>query len=109
MSMKKNWIFLAPLAVLGLAAVAALLIFVGGEVVKYLWNWLMPPIFGLRQITFWQAFGLLALSRILFGGHSYRSGGGRHRSPEDRERFRQKMRQRFGFHSTAGEQTETPC
>ena len=43
-------------------------IVVGGFVVRLLWNWLLPPIFGLREITFWQALGLLALCRILFGG-----------------------------------------
>ncbi len=32
-----------------------------------LWNWLMPVIFGLSTITFWQAIGLFGLSRILFG------------------------------------------
>lgn len=36
--------------------------------VMYLWNWLMPEIFGLTSITFWQALGLLVLSKILFGG-----------------------------------------
>jgi len=30
-------------------------------VVMHLWNWLAPELFGLRQITFWQALGLLAL------------------------------------------------
>lgn len=39
-----------------------------GMAVKLLWNWLMPAIFGLPAITFWQAFGLLALCKILFGG-----------------------------------------
>jgi hypothetical protein len=34
----------------------------------HLWNWLLPPLFGWRQITFWQALGILALCRILFGG-----------------------------------------
>ena len=33
-----------------------------------LWNWLTPPLFGFRTITFWQALGLLAFCRILFGG-----------------------------------------
>ena len=33
-----------------------------------LWNGLMPTIFGLRTITYWQALGLMALSWILFGG-----------------------------------------
>ena len=32
----------------------------------YLWNWLMPDLFGLTQITFFQAFGLLALASLLF-------------------------------------------
>src|SRR5699024_11547140 len=36
--------------------------------VMLLWNWLIPEIFGLPIISFWQALGLLALSRILFGG-----------------------------------------
>lgn len=39
-----------------------------GLIVMLLWNWLMPAIFGLPCITFWQAFGLLALCKILFGG-----------------------------------------
>ncbi len=45
-----------------------LFIAIGGEIVLHLWNWLLPPLFGWRQITFWQALGLLALCRILFGG-----------------------------------------
>ncbi|WP_075601860.1 hypothetical protein [Saccharicrinis aurantiacus] len=36
--------------------------------VLLLWNWLMPAIFGLTIITYWQALGLLALSKILFSG-----------------------------------------
>ena len=50
---------------------AALFAFVFGIVVEWLWNRLMPEIFGLRQITYWQAFGLLLLARLLFGrfGH----------------------------------------
>ena len=45
-----------------------------GLVVMQLWNWLMPDIFGLRAITFWQALGLLVLSKILLGG--FRGGRG---------------------------------
>ena len=48
-----------------------------GSWCRWLWNWLLPDIFGLRQITFWQALGLLALCRILFG--SFGRGGGPHR------------------------------
>jgi len=78
-----------------------------------LWNWLAPVLFGLPVINFWQALGLLAICRILFGGF----GGGGHRrhsrggagerirervrdrlderldqmTPEERERLRQKL------------------
>jgi hypothetical protein len=45
-----------------------LFIFVGGIIVQLLWNWLLPDILHLRRITFWEALGLLTLSRILFGG-----------------------------------------
>jgi hypothetical protein len=51
--------------------VAALFALVFGFVLKWLWNWLMPDIFGLRQITYWQAFGLLLLAKLLFGRFSH--------------------------------------
>jgi hypothetical protein len=73
-----------------------------GFVVMSLWNALMPQLFGLRAITFWQALGLLLLAKILFGGFHRHAGGGRWRhrmrerweqmTPEERERFRQGMR-----------------
>jgi hypothetical protein len=107
--MRKKWIlfiFLGPLAI-------ALFIFIGGELVMHLWNWLLPPLFGWRQINFWQAFGLLALCRILFGGISGRGLRGpnfRRRmaercesmTPEERERFRQGVRARWGGTATPG-------
>ena len=105
--MKKRWIFLvAPPAI-------ALLIFICGEVVMHLWNWLAPMLFGWRQIGFWQALGLLLLCRILFGswnGGSNRSGYRRRRAekweamtPEERDRFRQSLRSRCGFGPPTGD------
>jgi hypothetical protein len=93
--------FLVPLGICGFLLFIAL----GGEIVMQLWNWLLPPIFGLREITFWQALGILALCRILFGGF----GGPRFRrtsqmSPEERERFRQRIRERCGL----GPSPDTP-
>jgi hypothetical protein len=84
-----------------------LMLAVSGLVVMYLWNWLVPSIFGLQPITFWQAIGLLLLSRIFFGGFRGRPGGrGRHRrhflrrwagmTPEERERFLSGIRQTHG-------------
>ena len=92
--MRKKWIFLAPLAILAMLLFVAL----GGELVLQLWNWLLPPLFGWHQITFWQALGILALCRILFGGFGGRGfSRSKRMSREDRERFRQRMRERCGF------------
>jgi hypothetical protein len=114
--MKRKWLVWAPLAFGGFLLFMAL----GGAVVQQLWNWLVPAVFGWRQVTFWQALGLLALCRILFGGIGGH-GSGRHgvrnrigermaermgertaarwdrMTPEERERFRQGMRGRCGF------------
>jgi len=77
---------------------------VAGFVVKGLWNALMPEIFGLHVLTFWQALGLLLLAKLLFGGFHRHSGGGRgvwrnrmrerweKMTPEEREKFRDGMR-----------------
>ena len=101
---KKKLLWIAPLAILGFAAFIAL----GGQVVRLLWNWLLPNLFGWHPINFWQGLGLLALCRILFGGFGFHGGprsrmghrmreNWQHMSPEDREQFRQKMRARWGF------------
>ena len=110
--MRKRMIALAPLALLAFLLFIAL----GGAIVMQLWNWLLPSLFGWRQITFWQALGLLALCRILFGGFGFRGGNSnfrRHRAerwarmtPEERERFRQGLRGRWGFGAPSSESTE---
>jgi hypothetical protein len=116
--MRRKWIFMAPLAILGMLLFG----FIGGEVVKQLWNWLLPPLFGFSQVTFWQALGLLALCRILFGGSGWRGpvrSDVRRRvadrladrvgsrwdamTPEERERFRQRLRERCGFDPAASD------
>jgi hypothetical protein len=38
--------------------------------VMLLWDWLMPGIFGLREITWFEAWGLLFLSGLLFKSHT---------------------------------------
>ncbi|MEK6780455.1 MAG: hypothetical protein AABY93_02040 [Bacteroidota bacterium] len=78
----------------------------------YLWNWLVPALFAGPMINFWQTVGLLVLSKILFsgfgkGGHwgSYRGGPWRPywkekwntMTPEDRERFKQKMKEKWCY------------
>ena len=57
-------------AIIGMAIggviIAAAMALILGFVVMWLWNWLMPDIFGLPQITFWKAWGLVVLAHILF-------------------------------------------
>ncbi len=111
--MNKKWFYLGPLAILAMA----LFIAVGGEVVMKLWNWLLPGLFGWRQITFWQALGILVLCRILFGSMGGHGGPrskfrGRMRercqrmTPEEREKFRQGIREGWGFGPPASESKE---
>jgi len=100
--MRKKWIFIVPAAILGMVVFT----FLGGTIVRLLWNWLLPPLFHFPLITFWQAIGILALSRILFGGFGMHGYGPRSRrrmaerwekmTPEERERFRSGMR-RCGY------------
>mgnify|MGYP005991324243 FL=1 len=56
-----GWILLGILAITGIAVLF-------GFVIMWLWNWLMPDIFGLTTITYWQAVGLFILAKFIFGG-----------------------------------------
>ena len=86
---------IAPLAILGMVIFTT----IGGGLVMLLWNWLTPALFGFREVTFWQALGLLALCRILFGGFGLSGGhrSGRRGRMEGRigERIRQRMNERW--------------
>jgi hypothetical protein len=46
---------------------AVIVAFLFGYFVQWLWNWLMPQIFHLERINFWQAFGLVLLFKLLLG------------------------------------------
>jgi uncharacterized membrane protein YbhN (UPF0104 family) len=92
------------------------------EAVLHLWNWLMPAIFHLPAISFWQALGLMVLSWILLGGRRGMGGwrprhGGRWRkrmherweemTPEEREKFREWIRSRCGQGPVGAEPRES--
>ena len=87
-------------------------------VVMRLWNWLTPALFGWHVITFWQALGVLILSKILFGGFRGRPGPHMywrrrmmerwaHMTPAEREKFRESMRGRCGSWETPRSETNT--
>jgi hypothetical protein len=57
---------------LGLLVIALLGILLGLPL-QLLWNWLMPTIFNLPTITFWQAMGLNIIASILFKDNSIKN------------------------------------
>src|ERR1700693_5134800 len=101
---------------LKVAVIAVLAVAVFGFMVMGLWNWLAPAVFGLRTISFWQALGILILSKILFGGFRGRPGYGGHWRrrmsarweqvrAEEREKFRQGMFSRCGQPNLVAEES----
>ena len=113
--MKARWVKRGVKA--GVIAMVAAAVF--GFLVMSLWNWLAPEVFGLRTITFWQALGILILSKILFGGFRGRHGYGGHwrgrmsrrweqMTPEEREKFRQGMFSRCGGTNVGAEESRDP-
>ncbi|RMG22809.1 MAG: hypothetical protein D6730_15695, partial [Bacteroidetes bacterium] len=60
-------------------------------VLKFVWNQLVPDLFNGPFISYWQSFGLLLMSRILFGG--WRRGC--HGRGRWRARFKEKIRQKM--------------
>ena len=99
--MKRSWFFRG----LTMIAFAAAFLAAFGYVVMALWNAVLPAVAGVHAISFFQAVGLLVLSRILFGGLRGRRFGGWHwrnrmkarwrqMSPEEREQFRSQMGRR---------------
>lgn len=96
---RKKLIFI-PFVVVGVLALIS-------YIVMLLWNNLLPDIFHVTAITYWQAAGILILSKILFGFGGPKGRGGapwmRHKmerfknmTPEEQEQFREQMRARCG-------------
>jgi len=75
--------FIAPLILAALAGFSF--------ITMLLWNAILPEILHLPLITFWQAAGLLILSRLLFGFNGPRGGGHHHHNPHHRGDFREKF------------------
>lgn len=93
---RKRWFFFIPLIFLAAAAFF-------GWAVMALWNAALVPAAGVAVITFWQALGILVLSRILVGGFGRRFRRGHHRSHFLREKWmnmtpeeREKLQSQWG-------------
>jgi hypothetical protein len=82
-------------------------IFIFGWVVMQLWNGILPAVLGVHIITFWQALGILVLSKILFGGFhgchcrprshhgSPWSDKWKNMNPDEREKIKAEWDERF--------------
>lgn len=98
---RMKWVYKIPLVVA--VAIAGVALFTYAT--QWLWNWLVPALFQGPQVSFWQALGLLVLSKILFsglGGKGGSSGGGRHwkrkwaaMTPEERSRFKHRLQEKW--------------
>lgn len=54
---------------------AILFALVFGLIVKWLWNYLMPDLFGLARINYLQAFAMVVLAKLLFGAFGHHPPG----------------------------------
>lgn len=81
----------SPIEIVGIVIFGAIVItglaILFGFVIMWLWNWLMPEIFGLPTLTFWQSAGLFILLKILLGGI-----GGDHSSDKSSEKSHHKCK-----------------
>ena len=94
-----KFLFIIPIVLLGIGLF--------GGAVMLLWNNILVQVIHVAAISFWQALGLLVLSKILFGGfrgghwgrHHWKKGmmqGWDKMTPEEREKFKQEWQNRCG-------------
>lgn len=85
----------------------ALVVVICGGSVMLLWNYVLAEVTNVKTINFWQALGIFALSKILFGGFKGGRNGRVYKwkemrqkwnnmSPEEKEKFKSEWQQRCG-------------
>ncbi|MFI2741858.1 hypothetical protein ACG2LH_03885 [Zhouia sp. PK063] len=94
---RKKFFFLFPIVIL----------FAVTGIVMWLWNMILPDVLDVKTITYWQAMGILVLSKILFGGFHGCKKGPQHKhkraffrkmksmTPEERDEFKERWKQQF--------------
>ncbi len=100
---RRRWYLFIPLMFVAFVAF--------GFLTMHLWNWLMPLLFHIPEISFWQTIGLMILSRLIlggFGGHHKGGCGQRNQfgqrmlekwenmTPEEREKFKENIQNYHG-------------
>lgn len=89
-----------PIAVMILffIAVAMVIVTVLSTLVMYLWNTVLAEVVPVKVISFWQAMGILILTRILFGG--FRMGS------KNRNYYKKEMKRSYQDKWASMDQTE---
>ncbi|MBT4034063.1 MAG: hypothetical protein HOB84_15400 [Candidatus Marinimicrobia bacterium] len=78
--------------IIGIAFFVIVAITVFPAITMLLWNWLVPTLFSGPVITYWQALGLIVLSKILFSsGH----GGSRHSKYQGQRTWKSHLREKI--------------
>jgi hypothetical protein len=96
-----RWFFVLKIigvAFLGILGVGALAILFG-YIVMWLWNWLLPGLFGLSTITFWQGVGIVILARIIFGSFNHQPHRFRPRAHPFKNAFTGKFSEQWEYYS----------
>lgn len=86
----KSPLEIVGMVIFGVIAITGLAILFG-FIIMWLWNWLMPDIFGLTTLTYWQAVGLFILFKLLLGG----CGGDRKSSKKSKHECKGKSKKDF--------------
>ena len=60
--------------VIAMVILGVLIFLLANYLLMRLWNWLMPDLFGVGTVTYWQALGVFVLAKLLFG---FGGGGGK--------------------------------
>jgi hypothetical protein len=74
-----RWEKIVGITIVGIIGVVAMG-FLFGIGITLLWNWLMPELFNLKEITYWQAIGIFVLAKIIFGFGGSGEGNSKHRT-----------------------------
>ncbi|MBD0333640.1 MAG: hypothetical protein ICV66_13420, partial [Chitinophagaceae bacterium] len=92
----RRFLFFLPLFFLG--------VLVFGWIVMLLWNNVASPVLHISTVTFWQALGILVLSKILFSSFTGRGGYSRDyrkqklmwnsMTPEQQQKFKEEWKNR---------------
>jgi hypothetical protein len=81
--------------IIGGIVLAAGLALLFGLLVMVLWNWIMPEVFGVKPLTYWQSWGIVLLAHILFKAGRWNHERRRPRDEEWKDRFRDRFKKRY--------------